>query len=118
SDYSERFKSILCKIFDEVKGDYREVSEIHTNFIKNWVRPGDEIISFNYDLEIENALWNSDLIQWHWTTGYGEKWKYFYTWESIEYPFTLERWRKEIEGALRNESEVKVWKPHGSLNFI
>ncbi len=68
--------------------------------------PGDVIVTFNYDILLEQALW--DLGMWTLKNGYG-----------FDAP-ALFRQHMDIPKALRDNPErglVQVLKPHGSVNW-
>jgi hypothetical protein len=67
----------------------------HTKIVKGWLKPGDTIISFNYDLIMDCSLKQIGL--WHESSGYG---------------------LSERQDKTSPKSAIMLLKPHGSLNWF
>ena len=82
---------------DALRGWFREIRENpameYAIFAKDFVQPGDTIITFNYDDSLERELARAG--KWDVSAGYG---------------FEI--------GGLRGESAVRVLKLHGSINWL
>jgi len=111
--YCKDFIHVLHDIFYQVKNRKRYISADHLHFASSIISPTDEIISFNYDLELETALLMSKnkKIFWHWSDGYGTDFI------PCNWSHQASSQQKAVKSPHR-PSNVIVWKPHGSLNFI
>ncbi|MCK5241027.1 hypothetical protein KAR34_01125 [bacterium] len=80
---------------------YYCVSQLHQRFAKEILKPGDTIISFNWEILLEEALDRTDL--WKFEDGYGFRFR----------GLVGKVNRPEQE----NGSQITVLKPHGSINW-
>ena len=82
-----------------------KIGKVHDVFaaIGRHFRPGDTVVTFNYDVTVEASLWGRSL--WHFADGYG-------------FPVAIETPRLKRYSRLRRPSPVTVLKPHGSVNWV
>jgi hypothetical protein len=83
------------------------ISSIRRGFdaVSRTFRPGDTIITFNYDATVEASLWAAR--KWHFADGYG-----------IAIDMTSTNMKPVLRGSrFRAPSPVKILKPHGSINW-
>jgi len=62
-------------LFEFIRGITKSMAPIHYQFAMRKLQPGDTIITFNYDLIIDQVIWdcadnNVNSIRWHPSTGY------------------------------------------------
>ncbi len=99
-----RFKNCSCFPTRSFAQDHWRLREA----IKNLFRPGDVIITFNWDCLLETFLWQAGL--WNMRDGYGLPVNF-----ETHSPKGLDRWQRR---ALSPASPVKIIKAHGSLNWL
>jgi hypothetical protein len=97
-------KRLYCFIIDTVYALTSWLAShscpLHDYLSTSWLRSGDVVVSFNYDLIMDNSLVRSGRwVEW---SGYG-------------FPAHIEQPRN-MSAEIR-ESEITLLKPHGSLNW-
>jgi hypothetical protein len=104
-DLEELIRRVLIQTTADLKDQERQV---YRNILKR-IRPGDTIITFNYDTVIEESFPN-DGPQWDPSNGYGFK----------ASGVTLDwarRWRSQHNGVGSRRSQFELLKLHGSVNW-
>ncbi len=88
----------------------------HYTFVQSKIQPGDSIITFNYDIILDQIVWqlaseNRNSIKWHPSTGYGITFK--------GYLDQLQPSQKDQLLALETDpSSIHIYKLHGSLGWF
>lgn len=113
SDFIRLLERVLFYIIRSVD---ENKAQIHFAFVKNMLRPGDRIITFNYDVIIDQIIWDvsqkdGSKIQWHPSSGYG---------------LSFSGYKNQLTPSLRKTvlplknvvSDVLIFKLHGSLGWI
>lgn len=107
-DMKELIRRVYIQTTSTSTDTKHEGSKFHTNILRN-LKKGDSIVTFNYDLLIEESFESARL--WNPIDGYGLK----------AYGKTKEWYKKWIEkrkkGALK-KSKVPLFKLHGSFNWV
>lgn len=99
-----QFMLVLC---GSILATTRDVQCEYHAALAEWLTPGDAVASFNYDLLIDRALRNTG--RWFADDGYG------LAFHRIGARLASDvSWRPPKATA----SYVKLWKPHGSLNWL
>ena len=84
------------------------VSELHRKILKK-LKPGDTLLTFNYDTVIEEAFETADL--WSPVDGYGPGVRgYRFDW--------ARKWLADRKATSRHQSKVLLLKLHGSLSWV
>jgi SIR2-like domain len=88
-----------------VKVDPEQIDNVLTKWSQR-VLPNDVVISFNWDLLSEFAFWRSE--KFHYSDGYGFEYR----------QQTLHEFETSKQGVVAKPSPVKVYKLHGSINWV
>lgn len=89
----------------------------HHQLIATSLRPGDTVISFNYELLMDYSLHslNSEEARWYIQDGYGIECEYLSGKESLT---SLDHEENATSPPWAGASDIKLLKLHGSLNWL
>jgi len=83
---------------------YYCISKFHHIFAEHITDPNTNVISFNWDTLLDEAMFNTK--RWSYETGYG-----------LEFEKVLYKTGKDSESATKPEATNIILKPHGSINW-
>ena len=120
-DFKRLLEWVLFYIIRSIDGNS---AEKHYAFASSILRPGDSIITFNYDVIIDQAVWDvsqqtGSRIQWHPSSGYGLSFNGYTNklMQGFLNGIPTDNYRKVI--ALEYApSDVLIFKLHGSLGWV
>lgn len=103
--YKQLYSIIIRTLsFPYGKPQDQPTHEIYQNFAHKLAKNGSHVITFNYDLILDNLLLNTK--NWSQLDGYG-----------INMRMIVEELAEEIRRQQKNKSKLKYLKLHGSLNW-
>lgn len=112
----QEYLLLMALTFDKIL--YGEPCPNH-RLIATSLRPGDSIISFNYELLMDYALHNlkSEDTQWYIQDGYGIECEHLASNEGVKSAIN-QRVSKDPTNLGEKTSNIKLFKLHGSLNWL
>jgi len=120
-DFQRLLEMVLSEIIRSIDGNS---APTHYAFVKNMLQPGDNIITFNYDIIIDRSIEDiskkeGSHIKWHPSSGYGLSFSGYINKLTQEFfnGIPTKNYNKvcPLEHAI---SDVIIYKLHGSLGWI